>query len=74
MICSISKKHCYFLDKNRKPIVDKNYKDKDGNDIRMPKTINNEKPIYEIDENGHSICVNQIKGKNGKLCWMKKKQ
>lgn len=60
----------YYIDKQGNLIYDKIYKDANGNDIRKPCTIDNEKPVYAINpKTGLEYCVNQRKDKNGRLRW-----
>ncbi len=59
----------YYINKDGSLNYEKIYKDADGNDIRMPRTINNEKPIYITDENGLLVCQNQKKDASGRCKW-----
>ena len=65
------KSYSYFLDKNGNLILDKKYKDENGNDIRKPRVPKNEKPIYKKDKNGHMVCINQLRRKDGRLDWFR---
>ena len=60
----------YYIDRNGNPIFDKKYKDQDGNDIRAPRTIKKEAPIYETDPNtGKTVCINQVRDSKGRRKW-----
>ena len=65
------KSYSYFLDKNGNLILDKKYKDENGNDIRKPRVPKNEEPIYKKDKNGHMVCINQLRRKDGRLDWFR---
>ncbi len=48
----------------------KQYKDADGNDIRIPYTIDDAEPVYETDpKTGHLVCINQKKDTKGRKQW-----
>lgn len=59
----------YYINKDGSLNYERIYKDADGNDIRIPKTINDEEPIYITDENGHLVCQNQKKDAGGRRKW-----
>lgn len=59
----------YYVNKDDTLNTQKHYKDENGNDTRKPRTINNENPVYAIDENGHEYCVNQLRDSNGRRKW-----
>ncbi len=65
------KAYSYYLNKDGNLILDKKYKDENGNDIRKPKVPKGEEPIYETDENGHIVCKNQLRKEGGRLDWMR---
>ena len=59
----------YYINRDGTLNTQKQYKDENGNDVREPRTIDNEKPDYTIDENGHEYCVNQVRDSNGRRKW-----
>lgn len=62
----------YYIRQDGSLILDKNYKNQQGNDIRVPRTINNEEPDYRTDEYGHIYCHNQRRGNKNDLQWKMK--
>ena len=59
----------YYIRQDGSLILDKCYKDQNGNDIRVPKTINKDEPDYRTDKNGHIYCHNQKRGTKNDLLW-----
>ena len=59
----------FYINKDGTLNTSKVYKDIDGNDVRMPRTINREAPIYSYDNTGHVVCVNQARGLHGSRLW-----
>ena len=59
----------YYINRDGTLNTQKQYKDENGNDVREPRTINDEEPVYAIDENGYEYCVNQVRDSNGRRKW-----
>ena len=53
------KSKSYYINLDGTLNTEKKYKDENGNDVRKPRTINDEEPVWGTDEKGHKICLNQ---------------